>query len=225
MERRRSSATCGAHCGTLGVARSRTPARRRGGAGRQISLPQWNVEVDAAAAPGNAEWPTDAQVVGAVNRAAVPGDIVVCAAGGLPGELHKLWRSEAGGYHLEYGFSCMGYEIAGGLGVKLANPTREVFVMVGDGSYLMMNSELQTSVMLGSQADRDRARQWRFRLHRPTATRLRRCIVQQPDSEPAAPRWISSATREASARCPRRRAALPSWKPRWSEPGSPTAPR
>ena len=77
-------------------------------------------------------------------------DIIVCAAGGLPGELHKLWQAGApGGYHIEYGFSCMGYEIAGGLGVKMADPTREVVVMVGDGSYLMMNSEIATSVMLG----------------------------------------------------------------------------
>src|SRR5690606_17408659 len=76
--------------------------------------------------------------------------IVVCAAGGLPGELHKLWRTtRSDGYHLEYGYSCMGYEIAGGLGVKLAAPDRDVVVMVGDGSYLMMNSELATSVMLG----------------------------------------------------------------------------
>ena len=75
---------------------------------------------------------------------------MVCAAGGLPGELHKLWNaSQPGGYHLEYGYSCMGYEIAGGLGVKLARPDREVIVMVGDGSYLMMNSEIATSVMLG----------------------------------------------------------------------------
>ncbi len=114
---------------------------------------EWNEAVEAAMAPGNAAaaLPTDAQVVGAVNRAATgPRDTVVCAAGGLPGELHKLWRTAApGGYHLEYGFSCMGYEIAGGLGVKLARPDREVFVMVGDGSYLMLNSELQTSVMLG----------------------------------------------------------------------------
>ncbi len=111
---------------------------------------EWTACVDAATAPGNAALPTDAQVVGAANRAAQPGDVVVCAAGGLPGELHKLWRTSGpGGYHLEYGFSCMGYEIAGGLGVKLAHPDREVFVMVGDGSYLMMNSELQTSVMMG----------------------------------------------------------------------------
>jgi len=111
---------------------------------------EWTAAVDTATAPGNAALPSDAQVLGAVNRAVLPGDVVVCAAGGLPGELHKLWRSAGpGGYHLEYGFSCMGYEIAGGLGVKIAHPDREVFVMVGDGSYLMMNSELQTSVMLG----------------------------------------------------------------------------
>ncbi|MGH6950438.1 MAG: thiamine pyrophosphate-dependent enzyme, partial [Vitreimonas sp.] len=78
--------------------------------------------------------------------------VVVCAAGGLPGELHKLWRTAApGGYHVEYGYSCMGYEIAGGLGVKMAAPEREVVVMVGDGSYLMMNSEIATSVMLGKK--------------------------------------------------------------------------
>jgi 3D-(3,5/4)-trihydroxycyclohexane-1,2-dione acylhydrolase (decyclizing) len=94
--------------------------------------------------------PSDAQVIGAVQRTAQPSDIVVCAAGGLPGELHKLWNaSEPLGYHLEYGYSCMGYEIAGGLGVKMAHPDREVIVMVGDGSYLMMNSEIATSVMLG----------------------------------------------------------------------------
>ena len=85
-----------------------------------------------------------------MQRQALPTDVVLCAAGGLPGELHKLWQAEtSGGYHMEYGFSCMGYEIAGGLGVKMAQPEREVFVMVGDGSYLMMNSEIATSVMLG----------------------------------------------------------------------------
>jgi 3D-(3,5/4)-trihydroxycyclohexane-1,2-dione acylhydrolase (decyclizing) len=76
----------------------------------------------------------------------------VCAAGGLPGELHKLWRvRRPGAYHVEYGYSCMGYEIAGGLGVKLAEPGREVVVMVGDGSYLMLNSEIATSVALGAK--------------------------------------------------------------------------
>jgi 3D-(3,5/4)-trihydroxycyclohexane-1,2-dione acylhydrolase (decyclizing) len=98
----------------------------------------------------NAELPSDAQVIGSVQRASQRSDIVVCAAGGLPGELHKLWQAgQPLGYHLEYGFSCMGYEIAGGLGVKMAQPEREVVVMVGDGSYLMMNSEIATSVMLG----------------------------------------------------------------------------
>lgn len=94
--------------------------------------------------------PSDAQVLGAVKRTGQASDIIVCAAGGLPGELHKLWRTDQpNSYHLEYGFSCMGYEIAGGLGVKMAKPEREVIVVVGDGSYLMLNSELATSVMLG----------------------------------------------------------------------------
>ncbi|MCC2650179.1 MAG: 3D-(3,5/4)-trihydroxycyclohexane,2-dione acylhydrolase (decyclizing) [Microvirga sp.] len=102
--------------------------------------------------PTNAELPSDAHVIGAVQRNSQPTDVVVCAAGGLPGELHKHWKaSTALGYHLEYGYSCMGYEIAGGLGVKMADPSREVIVMVGDGSYLMMNSELATSVMLGQK--------------------------------------------------------------------------
>jgi 3D-(3,5/4)-trihydroxycyclohexane-1,2-dione acylhydrolase (decyclizing) len=89
-------------------------------------------------------------VIGAVQRAAGADAIVVCAAGGLPGELHKLWRAtKPGSYHLEYGFSCMGYEIAGGMGAKLARPDSDVIVLVGDGSYLMLNSEIATSVMLG----------------------------------------------------------------------------
>jgi 3D-(3,5/4)-trihydroxycyclohexane-1,2-dione acylhydrolase (decyclizing) len=113
----------------------------------------WTKAVEAAtAAPKGQEKPSDAQVIGAVQRAADKNAVVVCAAGGLPGELHKLWRTaKPGGYHLEYGYSCMGYEIAGGLGVKMAAPDREVFVMVGDGSYLMMNSEIATSVMLGKK--------------------------------------------------------------------------
>jgi len=110
----------------------------------------WQAQAAAATAPGNATPPSDAQVIGAVQRSVAPGSVLVCAAGGLPGELHKLWQAEGpGSYHLEYGYSCMGYEIAGGLGVKLADPSREVVVMVGDGSYLMMNSEIATSVMLG----------------------------------------------------------------------------
>ena len=110
----------------------------------------WRARAAAATTPANTLPPGDAQVIGAVQRAAAPGSVLVCAAGGLPGELHKLWKAEGPGtYHLEYGYSCMGYEIAGGLGVKLANPSREVVVMVGDGSYLMLNSEIATSVMLG----------------------------------------------------------------------------
>jgi len=118
-------------------------------------IADWSQVAEAAVAPpapgpASESLPSDAQVVGAVNRAAGPEDIVVGAAGGLPGELHKLWRAaRPGGYHLEYGYSCMGYEIAGGLGVKLARPDGEVTVLLGDGSYLMMNSEIATSVMLG----------------------------------------------------------------------------
>ncbi|MEO3472013.1 3D-(3,5/4)-trihydroxycyclohexane-1,2-dione acylhydrolase (decyclizing) [Roseomonas sp. CAU 1739] len=114
---------------------------------------RWNATVDRiTAAPAPGALPSDAQVLGAVNRAMPRDGIVVCAAGGLPGELHKLWRAtDAASYHLEYGFSCMGYEIAGGLGAKLAMPKREVVVMVGDGSYLMMNSEIATSVAMGAK--------------------------------------------------------------------------
>jgi 3D-(3,5/4)-trihydroxycyclohexane-1,2-dione acylhydrolase (decyclizing) len=112
----------------------------------------WNAAFDAVTAPTNAALPSDAQVVGAVWRTLDENAVVVCAAGGLPGELHRLWRTHRpGGYHLEYGYSCMGYEIAGGLGVKLAAPDREVVVMVGDGSYLMLNSEIATSVAMGAK--------------------------------------------------------------------------
>lgn len=101
-------------------------------------------------APGNAALPSDAQVIGAVQRGTGSDAIVVCAAGGMPGELHKHWQaSRPGGFHLEYGYSCMGYEIAGGVGVAMACPDRDVVVMLGDGSYLMMNSEIATAVMLG----------------------------------------------------------------------------
>ncbi len=90
------------------------------------------------------------EVIGAVNHFSRPQDVVLCAAGSLPGDLHKLWRTrDARGYHIEYGYSCMGYEIAGGMGVKLADPERQVYVMCGDGSYLMMNSEIVTMVQEG----------------------------------------------------------------------------
>ena len=96
---------------------------------------------------GHSPLPAQSEVIGAVNSLSAPRDVVVCAAGSMPGDLHKLWRTrDPKGYHVEYGYSCMGYEIAGGLGVKMAAPDREVFVIVGDGSYLMMATELVTAV-------------------------------------------------------------------------------
>jgi len=90
------------------------------------------------------------EVIGAVNTFSQQRDVVVCAAGSLPGDLHKLWRTrDPKGYHLEYGYSCMGYEVAGGLGAKMADPEREIYVMVGDGSYLMMAQEIVTSIQEG----------------------------------------------------------------------------
>ncbi|SFN58998.1 3D-(3,5/4)-trihydroxycyclohexane-1,2-dione acylhydrolase (decyclizing) [Mesorhizobium sp. NFR06] len=111
---------------------------------------EWQAAAAKVTASTNAAYPSDAQVIGAVQRAMGSGVTLLHAAGGLPGELHKLWQAGApGSYHAEYGFSTMGYEIAGGLGVKMAKPDDEVVVMVGDGSYLMLNSEIATSVMLG----------------------------------------------------------------------------
>ena len=87
------------------------------------------------------------EIIGAVNNFADDNDVVLCAAGSLPGDLHKLWRTKSNkSFHLEYGFSCMGYEIAGGLGAKMADPSREIYVMVGDGSYLMLSQEIVTSI-------------------------------------------------------------------------------
>ena len=101
-------------------------------------------EVTGKLAPGLL---TQGEVLGCVNELSDPRDVVVCAAGSMPGDLHKLWRTRDGkGYHVEYGYSCMGYEIAGGIGVRLGTPDRDVFVMVGDGSYLMMSTELVTAV-------------------------------------------------------------------------------
>ena len=123
------------------------PSRKAAGA--------WRDAVAALTSRRDVPLPYDADVIGAVQRSSPRsphGDIVVNAGGTLPAELHKLWRTSVpGGYHMEYGYSCMGYEIAGGVGVKLARPDREVVVMVGDGSYLMLNSELATSVMLGTK--------------------------------------------------------------------------
>ncbi|HEY8295285.1 MAG TPA: thiamine pyrophosphate-dependent enzyme, partial [Micrococcaceae bacterium] len=116
---------------------------------------RWNGTVDEAFDTRSGPLPSQNEIIGATNRAMEPLDVVVCAAGSLPGDLHKMWRvRDAFGYHVEYAYSCMGYEIPGGLGVKRAvldevargGPGRDVVVMVGDGSYLMMHTELVTAV-------------------------------------------------------------------------------
>src|SRR5579872_1606008 len=111
---------------------------------------RWEDETDRLFGMRHGPPVSQGEIIGAVNRASRPEDVVVCAAGSLPGDLHKLWRTrQPKGYHLEYGYSCMGYEIAGGLGIKMADPSREVYVMVGDGSFLMMSSEITTSIQEG----------------------------------------------------------------------------
>lgn len=113
-------------------------------------IEKWQHFSSEVRSPVSKTLPGDAHVLSVVNEVAGEEGIIVCAAGGLPGELHKLWNcSKDDGYHLEYGYSCMGYEIAGGLGVKMARPEREVYVLVGDGSYLMMHTELVTARQLG----------------------------------------------------------------------------
>ncbi len=110
----------------------------------------WDEKVAWAYAVEDASRLSQAEIIGLVNTFSDPEDVVLCAAGSLPGDLHKLWRTrDPKGFHLEYGYSCMGYEIAGGLGAKMACPEREIYVMVGDGSYLMMASEITTSVQEG----------------------------------------------------------------------------
>ena len=115
----------------------------------------WEDTVQKAYVPGTPNAGADGlltqnEVIGMVNELSDPRDVVVCAAGSMPGDLHKLWRTrDPKGYHVEYGYSCMGYEVAGGLGVRLACPDRDVFVMVGNGSYLMMATELVTAVQEG----------------------------------------------------------------------------
>src|SRR5215210_2808858 len=111
---------------------------------------EWDKEVGRLYTLDLGPLPAQSEVIGAVNSFSDPEDVVVCAAGSMPGDLHKLWRTrDPKGYHVEYGYSCMGYEISGGLGVKMAAPEREVYVMCGDGSYLMMNSEIVTSIQEG----------------------------------------------------------------------------
>jgi 3D-(3,5/4)-trihydroxycyclohexane-1,2-dione acylhydrolase (decyclizing) len=122
-----------------------TDAGYRRDAGRLARA--WDDTVERAYHAGHTPLPAQTEVIGVVNEVSQPRDVVVCAAGSMPGDLHKLWRTrDPKGYHVEYGFSCMGYEIAGGLGVRMAAPDRDVFVLVGDGSYLMMAQELVTAV-------------------------------------------------------------------------------
>lgn len=110
----------------------------------------WDAVVDEAFAPRGLELPSQTEIIGAVQQASDPRDVVICAAGSLPGDLHKLWRVRDDlGYHVEYGYSCMGYEIAGGIGVARADTTRDAIVMVGDGSYLMMHTEIVSAVAEG----------------------------------------------------------------------------
>jgi len=111
---------------------------------------EWDAEVERLYSVGHSPLPAQSEVIGAVNSFSDPTDVVVCAAGSMPGDLHKLWRTrDPKGYHVEYGYSCMGYELAGGLGVKMAAPEREVYVLVGDGSYLMLSEAIVTSIQEG----------------------------------------------------------------------------
>ena len=112
----------------------------------------WDKEVDRIFNLNNQPAVSQGEVIGVISNIMDENDTVVCAAGSLPGDMHKLWRTENGNqYHMEYGYSCMGYEIAGGLGIRMAKKSGDVFVMVGDGSYLMMNSEIVTAVQEGQK--------------------------------------------------------------------------
>jgi 3D-(3,5/4)-trihydroxycyclohexane-1,2-dione acylhydrolase (decyclizing) len=116
----------------------------------QASAKHWNGLVEASYELGHLPLPAQSEVIGAIEASSEDRDVLVAAAGSSPGDLHKLWRTrDPKGYHVEYAFSCMGYEIAAGLGVKMAAPDREVYVFVGDGSYLMLNSELATALQEG----------------------------------------------------------------------------
>jgi 3D-(3,5/4)-trihydroxycyclohexane-1,2-dione acylhydrolase (decyclizing) len=111
---------------------------------------EWDEEVEGIYTRRHGPPISQGEVIGAVNDISGASGVVICAAGSMPGDLHKLWRTrQPRGYHLEYGYSTMGYEIAGGLGIKMADPSREVYVMVGDGSYLMMAQEIATSIDVG----------------------------------------------------------------------------
>ncbi len=189
----------------------------------------WLEIVKRVTADDGAARPADSQVLGAVNRAAGENGTVVCAAGGLPGELHKLYQTTGpGSYHVEYGFSCMGYEIAGGMGVKMAAPERDVYVTVGDGSYLMLNSELATSVMLGHKLIVVLLDNRGYGcIHRSAGRDGRRGIQQsvrglQYARRPARPRSISPRMQKRWAARRNGWTASPAWKRRSSAPRRPT---
>jgi len=111
---------------------------------------EWDAEVDRLCHLGTTGLPAQSEVIGALNDFMRPADVMINAAGSAPGDLHKLWRCrDAKSFHLEYGYSCMGYEIPGAMGIKLAAPEREVYAIVGDGTYLMMPSEIATSIQEG----------------------------------------------------------------------------
>jgi 3D-(3,5/4)-trihydroxycyclohexane-1,2-dione acylhydrolase (decyclizing) len=141
--------TCDAHLGLEGL-REQLGGHRAADAWEQRAREEvalWAEEVERLVNAGHGPLPSQAEVIGAINDAAGETGVVVCAAGSGPGDLHKLWRArDPKGYHVEYGYSCMGYEIPGAIGVKLAAPERDVFSMVGDGSYLMLPGELVTAV-------------------------------------------------------------------------------
>lgn len=139
---------CDAKVALQAIGKALGPQRRYVNAGIRAEWFAATAAVKAAPAAGNV-LPTDAQVIGAVQRTSTDATVVMGAAGTMPGELHKIWDAAPGGYHMEYGFSCMGYEIAGALGIKMARPDADVVCMVGDGSYMMANSELATAVMMG----------------------------------------------------------------------------
>ncbi len=133
---------------SAGLADWRGPDEWRERAAAEYAV--WNETVDQRTGPTNVELPSYGHVVGAINRAADATDLVLTAAGGLPGELNKNWRAKSvGSFDCEFGFSCMGYEIAGGWGAKMADPDRDVIVFTGDGSYLMLNSDIYSSVLTG----------------------------------------------------------------------------
>ena len=163
--------------GALADTRSRRSTASRAGSANA----DWDREVERLYTLEHGPLPAQSEVLGAVNSFSGPEDVVVCAAGSMPGDLHKLWRTrDPKGYHVEYGYSTMGYEIAGGLGIKMAAPEREVYVMCGDGSYLMMNSEIVTSIQEGYKLTVVLVDNSRILLHRRPLTLGRLAGLRHP---------------------------------------------